>query len=787
MSKLDRRHQARQKQQAKHQEHTKTTSIFAGQNGAPRIVAVVPLTKDGNPSIAIQRLNEGVDVEIDLPNNAQMTVRIDRFKQSLQYISVSRELFSALDACRVADFVIFILSPSQEVDETGELLIRAIESQGVSNVFTVVQGLDKIDPPKRRPQVVTSLKSYISHFFPHQEKVHSLDSRQDCANVVRSLCSTTPKGVRWRDDRSWMSIEDVQWSNNTGVQQQSNGNVILTGVVRGRALKANRLVQVGDWGTFQIDQITAAASSNSKKRKAEEMAVEEPSGPIVLEKPDIDQDDLAELAPEVITMEELDDVPVSEAPMERKGVLLDDHHYFSDDESHLPDPPKRLPKGTSAYQAAWFLGDMSDSGSEDEDELPDLDGDLSLDPPALPQDGLEGLDQRTINEPTEAAMSEYPQSEMFLDPAPDEEAEELEAYRSRKKNEAEEDLEFPDEIELHPNVLARERLARYRGLKSLRSSKWETDEDKAHEPENWNRLLQISDYKGAKSQAIREGLVGGVAPGTRVHIHLRDVPLVLQRTSSSTAPLALFSLLRHEHKRTVMNFSMTLSSEYPEPMKSKEEIIMQCGPRRFLINPLFSQTGNTPNNVHKFDRYLHPGRTAMATFVAPLIWGSVPTLFFKRKDPSSRAEEPSNTAMDLDQLHSGQDHSLELIGTGTSQPPDQSRVLAKRVILTGHPYKIHKKLVTVRYMFFNTEDVHWFKALQLWTKRGRSGYIKESLGTHGYFKATFDARINPQDSIGVSLYKRVFPRSARAWDRDLVRRDSLETDGEATVEAASSA
>ena len=69
-------------------------------------------------------------------------------------------------------------------------------------------------------------------------------------------------------------------------------------------------------------------------------------------------------------------------------------------------------------------------------------------------------------------------------------------------------------------------------------------------------------------------------------------------------------------------------------------------------------------------------------------------------------------------------------------------------------------------MFFNAEDVRWFKALQLWTKRGRSGYIKESLGTHGYFKATFDCKIDPQDAVAVSLYKRVWPRRGRNWRRD---------------------
>jgi pre-rRNA-processing protein TSR1 len=342
---------------------------------------------------------------------------------------------------------------------------------------------------------------------------------------------------------------------------------------------------------------------------------------------------------------------------------------------------------------------------------------------------------------------------MFLDPSPEDEAQELAAYRASRKTEAEEDLEFPDEIELHPNVLARERLARFRGLKNLKLSAWETSEDRPYEPEDWRRLLQFADYKGSRNRILREALAGGVNPGIRVDVHLRAVPSILR---NKPQPLSLFSLLRHEHKQTVVNVNMTLNSSYEKPLKSKEQLVVQCGPRRMIVNPIFSAADNTPNNVHKFDRFLHPGRSAIASWIGPVTWGAVPILVFKNKqveDPEEMDTTDATDAINMDRL--------ELIGTGTVVAPDQKRVVAKRAILTGHPYKIHKKVVTIRYMFFNAEDIQWFKALQLWTRRGRSGYFKESLGTHGYFKATFDAKINPQDSVGISLYKRVFPRKAQ--------------------------
>lgn len=758
MSKLDRRNQNRQRQLEKQKEQRLDASIFAGRDGAPRNVAVIPLCSNCDAATTVRALNASLDIEADVAAGS-VRVSVERFKQQLQYIVVpsDRDVVACLDAARVADFVIFVISAVDEVDERGELILRSVESQGLTTLFTAVHGLSSVESAKQRTAVLESLKSFMRHFHPDQEKLFSLESRQECSNLMRSLCSTTPKGIHWREERSWMLVEDVQFGT-TG----DDAAAVLTGVVRGKGLSADRLIHVGDWGSFQIDRITAAPLSVRKPKGAaaaaatEDMAVDgqEGSSETVLAEPSEDRDGLDGLAPEEANFEQDDEMEDDDidaqslAASSRKGVLLDDHHYFDEDEDQFR-PAKKLPKGTSAYQSAWILDDVtSESGSDndnDNDDEEQMEGANGTEK-AEPADGMEGLAHDAQTEG--AGPSEYPQSEVYVEQDEEQEAEQLALYRQQKRGEAEDDLEFPDEIELHPHVLARERLARYRGLKSLRSSPWNAKEDRAHEPEDWRRLLQIPDYKSSRIRAAREVLVGGVAPGTRVSVHLAKgvMPEAVRTACSPTRPVVAFSLLRHENKQTVVNLLINLSADHPRSIKAKEELIVQCGPRRFVVQPLFSLSGNTPNDVHKSCRFVHPGQSAVASFVGPVTWGFVPTLFFTRTKTGVTAPAP-----------------LQLAGIGTSLAPSTSRVVAKRVVLTGHPFHIHKKVVTIRYMFFNREDVEWFKALPLWTKRGRSGYIKESLGTHGYFKATFDGRINPQDSIGVSLYKRVWPRKSMPY------------------------
>ena len=90
-------------------------------------------------------------------------------------------------------------------------------------------------------------------------------------------------------------------------------------------------------------------------------------------------------------------------------------------------------------------------------------------------------------------------------------------------------------------------------------------------------------------------------------------------------------------------------------------------------------------------------------------------------------------------------------------PPNPLTVILKRIILTGYPLKVQKKKAVVRYMFFNPRDVKYFRPVELYTKFGLRGHIKDSLGTHGLMKCQFNDFVKSNDTVCMPLYKRKYP------------------------------
>lgn len=64
-----------------------------------------------------------------------------------------------------------------------------------------------------------------------------------------------------------------------------------------------------------------------------------------------------------------------------------------------------------------------------------------------------------------------------------------------------------------------------------------------------------------------------------------------------------------------------------------------------------------------------------------------------------------------------------LVASGSVYNNNPDRIVLKKIVLTGNPIENKKSKATVSGMFFNKEDVEWFKPIDLWTKYGRHGNI----------------------------------------------------------------
>eukprot|EP00842_Homolaphlyctis_polyrhiza_P004526 jgi/Hompol1/5074/HPOL_001296-RA len=338
-----------------------------------------------------------------------------------------------------------------------------------------------------------------------------------------------------------------------------------------------------------------------------------------------------------------------------------------------------------------------------------------------------------------------------------EEKQQLEEFM-RKQRESHDDMQFPDEVDTPQDIPARERFQRYRGLKSFRNSTWDPYENL---PVDYACIFQFQNFRRSKKRvmdSLEEG--GGVLPGTYVTLHLKNVPRQVFDGHSNERLFCVFGLLPYEHKISIVNFVVQRNQDYTEPVKSKDPMILMSGFRRYVIQPVYSTyTRGGANNVHKFERYLQHGSPSVATVYAPIQFGPAPVLMFKYDPTGEHSWTPDNPT--------------PLVATGNLMDLDPLRIIAKRIILTGHPFKVHKRGAVVRFMFFNPEDVMYFKPVQLVTKLGRTGHIKESLGTHGYMKCQFDTGIKQHDTVCMHLYKRVFPKwNTRPFVEDYVNSEA---------------
>lgn len=311
----------------------------------------------------------------------------------------------------------------------------------------------------------------------------------------------------------------------------------------------------------------------------------------------------------------------------------------------------------------------------------------------------------------------------------------------RVRGAAKADMEFPDEVDTPVDRPARVRFARYRGLKSLRTGEWDPKEQL---PQDYGSVFQFRDLPATRKRVLTNATADAsksenfACSGMRAYVEIEDLTgTALSKIEHilkvRRLPVVACGLLKNENRRSVVHFALKRSESIPEDavIKAKMPLELHCGFVRFMGRPMFSEH-NANTDKHKMERFLVPGRWTVASFYGPAIYAPAPAL--------------------LSYVNG------RVLATGNALGADPDRIILKRIILTGYPFKTQKKKAVVKYMFFNPEDVRWFKPVELWTKLGRTGSILEPLGTHGLMKCVFDSAVLHHDTICMTLYKRVYPK-----------------------------
>jgi len=720
-SKMARKLRAKQIAQNKRNAAMKNNRVGLG-DSPPRVVAIIGLTPSAN-CVALQQSLVNSIAQSDphcLPVNSDegkkiggVTVCVSRFKTRVTFYPVpNRETIDLLDIAKVADVLLFIshapdvLLNEAVADARGLQIINLMKEQGLPEVIGAVQSLDQL-PVKLRGQCKKACSEFFERQIHSKIKVLPIDSESDLSQFTRFLCEQAVVPLPWRQGRPYMLVDNINWvPNDLSIPAPGQfGTLYLSGYLRGHALNVDNILHITGYGDVQIDRIIGGADPYAFQRPREAantMAIE---GGVQVEKYALATADL--MNRESLERENTPDPFASEQtwPTPEELELA---------ERERRTEVKRVPPGTNPYQAAW----IPDFGDDDEESQSGDDEKMEKDEPTQkPQKVLPLETEQEVvmqkEDVDETFESESDQKMEMKDP--------IDVAEEEK-----DDLVFPDEIDTPEDIPARIRFQKYRGVKSFRTSPWDPKENL---PFDYAKIFQFENFRRTFTRIKKEHT--GIQPGPYVTLCVSNVASNQFSLHPEGRPLVCSGLFKFENKVSVVNFIVNRLPTYTEPMKTKAEVLVQAGFRRFLGFPLYSEYNL---NGDKFKRMKFLRGSGVASFYGPVCFPPTPLLFL------------------------GGENRAELIASGNLHSVNPDHIILKKIVLSGIPTRVHKGKAIVKKMFFHPDDVRWFRPVELWTKYGRVGRIVEPVGTHGEMKCSFDSSLTQQDTIMMSLYKRVYPK-----------------------------
>ncbi|RAL50419.1 hypothetical protein DM860_016886 [Cuscuta australis] len=647
------------------------------------------------------------------------------------------DLLACMEMAKVADLIAFVASASASseedcpyIDRFGYHCLSVFRAIGLPSTAVLIRDLPS--ELKRKQDLKKSCISSLSSEFPEGCKFYSADTREELHKFMWLFKEQRLTSPHWRNQRPYVMAQKVDFVADESTTDKCT--LLLTGYVRARGLSINQLVHVSGIGDFQFSKIELLKDPcclNLRK------------GDDLMESDDItDTQVVCFLTPDPLKQDPLivENVP---DPLAGEQTWPTEAEMAEAERDHKEKKkkPKTLPHGTSGYQAAWIVNDSDSEHSETEegDDGMVLDNGEDVLPNQREKDDFAVDEDQTsisMNSDEETdTESVFMETEKLT-------TEQIEDDIKKIKAAHAEDKEFPDEVDTPLDVPARKRFAKYRGLKSFRTSSWDPKESL---PPEYARIFAFDNFNRtqkhvlAKAQDMeRNNATECIVAGSYVRLHISCVPIAAANKLCmlvKTMPVITCGLLQHESKISVLHFSVKKHDSYTAPIKSKEELLFHVGFRQFVARPIFS-SDNITSDKHKMERFLHAGRFSIASVYAPISFPPLPLIAMKT---NGEATSPAVAAI------------------GSLRCIDPDRIILKKIILTGYPLRVSKMKASIRYMFHTPEDVRWFKPVEVWTKLGRRGRVKEPLGTHGAMKCVFNGVLQQHDTVCMSLFKRAYP------------------------------
>merc|ERR1712130_837069 len=305
----------------------------------PRGVALVPLGLMQSTSVDIhQRMfNEATGEAIDTVTPYTRTFVVPKWKQRITVLPCSRQLDDILLSVQVANVVLYLI-PESGIDEIGLETLRVIRAQGSAAQMAAVEA-----PPNKSLAFRKEMEKRLSYEFA--EKTFKVVDLAKINDVLRGICQIglQEEPLSHMLPRPFLLVEMQPKFFQVGEQTGAE----VSGYLRGGSLNANQLVHIPNFGDFQLQAILSESDPHPIKAAHDHMKEEVTREPLSTADPAKRESLESENEPD---------------PLEGEQTMWEGGNDLGERSSL-----RKVPKGTSAYQATWIL-EEDDEEEEQADE-----------------------------------------------------------------------------------------------------------------------------------------------------------------------------------------------------------------------------------------------------------------------------------------------------------------------------------------------------------------------------------------------------------------------------------